>query len=74
MGNMFKAINTYTDPLLIYSLGIIHWTDMNKKRIQRKTNKFLTNARFHHPKAATERLPVQRTCGVTGLIVINNYT
>jgi hypothetical protein len=29
---------------------------MDKKRIQRKTNKLLTNARFHHQKAATERL------------------
>ena len=35
--------------------------DMDTKRIQRKTNKLLTNARFHHQKATTERLTLPRT-------------
>jgi hypothetical protein len=62
-----SAINTYAVPLLTYSFGII---DMGKKGIQRKTNKLITSARFHHPEVATERLTLPRPYGGRGLIPV----
>ena len=47
---------------------MIHWTETDINNIQRKTHKILTNARFHHPKAAIERLYLPRTKGGRGLI------
>ena len=62
-----SAINNYAVPLLAYSFGII---DMDKKGIQRRTNKLLTGAKFHHPQVATGRLTVPRTYGGRGLVPV----
>jgi hypothetical protein len=70
--NIIKAINTYAVPLLIYSYGVIKWAQMDLANIQAKINTLLTKHHVHHPKSATERLPLPRKEGVRGLIDITN--
>lgn len=70
--NLIKAINTYAIPLLVYTFGIINWTSTDIQDIKRKTNKILTNYRYHHIHSATERLPLPRAHGGRGLIDIAN--
>jgi hypothetical protein len=71
--NTIKAINTYATPVPTFSFGIVKWTPADLENLQTKTRALLTRYRFHHLRAAKERLTVQRQmCGtvlidITGL-------
>jgi hypothetical protein len=66
--NTIKAINTYATPVLTFSLGIVKWTPTDLENLQTKTRTLLTRYRFHHPRAAKERLILPRQMGGRGLI------
>ena len=66
--NMMKAVNTYAMPVLVYSFGVIHWSDTDMEESQRVTRKVLTKYRHHHPKAAVERTMIARIDGGRGII------
>ena len=63
-----KAINTYVTPVLTFSFGIVKWTPTDLGNPQTKTRTLLTRYRFHHPRAAKERLTLPRQMGGRGLI------
>ena len=67
---MIKAINTYVTPVLTFSFGIMKWTPTDLENLQTKTRALLTRYRFHHPRAAKERLTLPRQMGGRGLIDI----
>ena len=58
--NTIKAINTYATPVLIFSFGIVKWTPTDLENFQTKTTALLTRYKFHHPRAAKERLTLPR--------------
>ena len=68
--NTIKAINTYATPVLIFSFGIVKWTPTDLENFQTKTTALLTRYKFHHPRAAKERLTLPRQMGGRDLIHI----
>jgi len=68
--NTIKAINTYANAVLTFSFGIVKWTATGLENLQIKMRALLTRYRFHHPRAAKERLTVPRLMGGSGLIDI----
>jgi hypothetical protein len=65
--NMIKAINTYATPVLTFSFGIVKWTPTDLQNLQTKTRTLLKRYRFHHPRAAKERITLPRQMGGRGL-------
>ena len=68
--NTTKAVNTYATPELTFSFGIVKWTPTDLENLQTKMRTLLTRYRFHHPRAAKERLTLPRQMGGRGLIDI----
>ena len=68
--NLVKAINTLAISVLTYSFGIIHWSDTELEDLKRKMRTTLTKFKYHHPKAAMERVTIPRKEGGRGIIDI----
>jgi hypothetical protein len=62
------AIRTFAMPVLRYGFGILKWTAVELRVIDRKVRKILTKGKFHHPKSNTHRLYLSRGEGGRGLI------
>jgi len=54
--NTIKTINTYATPVLTFSFGIVKWTPTDLENLQSKMRMLLMGYRFHHPRAAKQRL------------------
>ena len=65
-----KAIITYATPVLTFSFGVVKWTPTDLENLQTKMRTLPTRYRFHHPRAAKERLGLPRQMGGRGLIYI----
>jgi len=70
MKNTIKAINTYATPVLTFSFGIVKWTPTDLQNLETKMRTLLTIYRFHHPRAAKERLTLPQQMGGRGFIDI----
>ena len=66
--NRIDALNTLAVPVVTYSFNIINWKMEELKKLDRKTRKFLTMAKMHHPKADVDRLYIPRRAGGRGLV------
>ena len=66
--NRINAINTLAVPVVTYSFNIINWKMEELMKLDRKTRKFLTMAKMHHPKADVDRLYIPRKASVRGLV------
>jgi len=66
--NLMKAINTMTTPVLVYSFGVIPWSDTELNELQIKTRTTLSRFKYHHPKATIERTMLPRKEGSRGLL------
>jgi len=62
-----KAINTYATPVLPFSFGIVKWSPTDLENLQIKTRTLFTRYRFHHHRAAEERLTLPRQMGGRGM-------
>lgn len=62
-GNMMKAINTWAVTLFRYSAGVVHWTQEETERIDRKSRKLIKMYGGVHPRADVDRLYVRRKDG-----------
>jgi hypothetical protein len=69
--NTIKAIKTYATSVLNFSLGMVKWTPTELENLQTKMRTLLTRYRFHHPRAAKERLTLPRQMGGRLLIDIS---
>ena len=68
--NAIKATNTYATPVLTFSFGTVKWTPTDLENLQTKMRTLLTRYRFHHLRAAKERLTLPGQMGGRGLIDI----
>jgi hypothetical protein len=68
--NTIQAINTYATPVLTFSFGRVKWMPADLENRQVKTRTLLTRYRFHHLRAAKERLILPRQMGGRCLIDI----
>ena len=57
--NRMDAINTLVVPVVTYSFNIINWKMEELMKLDRKTRKFLTMAKMHHPTVDVDRLEGQ---------------
>jgi hypothetical protein len=69
--NKIKAVNTWAIPLLMYSFGILNWTETDLEDLNRKTRTLFTEYRVHHPKSAIERFHLPRKYGGRGVLDIH---
>jgi hypothetical protein len=65
--NTTKAINTYATPVLTFSFGIVKWSPTDLENLQTKMRTLLTRYRFHHARAAKERLTLPWQMGGRGM-------
>ena len=66
--NTIKAISTYATLVLTFSFEIVKWTPTDLENLQTKMRTLLPRYRFHHSRAANERLTLPRQMGGRGLI------
>ena len=65
--NIITAINTWAVPILLYTFGVLKWSDTDLHDVDRLTRKILTKFRCLHPKSSTIRLYLPRNEGGRGL-------
>lgn len=68
--NTVRAINTFAISVLIYSFGIVNWSDTDLHNLQRKIRTTMTKHKFHHPISCVERTTIPRKNGGKGLLDI----
>ncbi|KAI5716332.1 hypothetical protein M8J76_004689 [Diaphorina citri] len=61
--NKIQAINTWAIPLLIYTFGILTWSNTDLENLNRKVRMTLKYFRSHHIHSAMERLYLPRREG-----------
>jgi hypothetical protein len=62
-----KVINTCAPPVVTFSFRILKWSPTDLENLQTKMRTLLTRCRFHHPRAAKERLTLPRQMGGRGM-------
>ncbi|KAG6455661.1 hypothetical protein O3G_MSEX009336 [Manduca sexta] len=67
-GNKIRAFNGWVMPVLMYSFGILRWTQTELDALDRKVRTLLTAHRMHHPRSSVMRLYIPRKCGGRGLL------
>ncbi|MBF2463456.1 hypothetical protein ICI39_14075, partial [Listeria welshimeri] len=67
-GNKVRAFNGWVMPVLIYSFGILKWTQKELDALDRKVRVLLTAYRMHHPRSSVMRLYIPRRCGGRGFL------
>jgi hypothetical protein len=70
--NISKAINTFAIPDLMYSYGIIKWSNTDLESLQRKIRTILTKYGDYHPNANAERMTLPRCEGGRGISDVKN--
>ncbi|XP_050552268.1 uncharacterized protein LOC126911117 isoform X2 [Spodoptera frugiperda] len=55
-------------PVLMYSFGILKWTQTELNALDRRVRTLLTANRMHHPRSSIMRLYIPRKCGGRGLL------
>ncbi|CAB3260828.1 unnamed protein product [Arctia plantaginis] len=69
-GNKVRACNGWVMPVLMYSFGILRWTQTELDALDRKVRTLLTASRMHHPRSSVMRLYIPRKLGGRGLLNI----
>ncbi|KAM3959727.1 uncharacterized protein ACR2FA_006251 [Aphomia sociella] len=67
-GNKVRAYNSWVMPVLIYSFGILKWTQTELDALDRRVRLLLTTNRMHHPRSSVMRLYISRSCGGRGFL------
>ncbi|XP_075985622.1 uncharacterized protein LOC142982823 [Anticarsia gemmatalis] len=67
-GNKVRAFNGWVIPLLMYSFGILKWTQTELDALDRRVRSLLTSYRMHHPRSSVMRLYIPRKCGGRGFL------
>ncbi|CAG9781775.1 unnamed protein product [Diatraea saccharalis] len=66
--NKVRAINGWVMPVLMYTFGILRWTQTELDALDRKVRTTLTLHRMHHPRSSVMRLYIPRKSGGRGLL------
>ena len=67
-GHKVRAFNGWVMPVLMYSFGILKWTQTELDALDRKVRTLLTANRMHHPRSSVMRLYIPRKCGGRGFL------
>ncbi|KAJ8736966.1 hypothetical protein PYW07_000237 [Mythimna separata] len=67
-GNKVRAFNGWVMPVLMYSFGILKWTQTELDGLDRRVRSLLTANRMHHPRSSVMRLYIPRKCGGRGFL------
>ena len=67
-GNKVRAFNGWVMPVLMYSFGILKWTQTELDALDRRVRTLLTANRMHHPRSSVMRLYIPRKCGGRGFL------
>nr|XP_026484151.1 uncharacterized protein LOC113392088 [Vanessa tameamea] len=67
-GNKVRAFNGWVMPVLMYSFGILKWTQKELDALDRRVRVLLTAYRMHHPRSSVMRLYIPRRCGGRGFL------
>ncbi|KAJ8723807.1 hypothetical protein PYW07_007787 [Mythimna separata] len=67
-GNKVRAFNGWVMPVLMYSFGILKWTQTELDALDRRVRTLLTAYRMHHPRSSVMRLYIPRKCGGRGIL------
>lgn len=70
--NMVTAINSYALPVLMYSFGVIRWTQTELDDLNRRVRVLFTKHRAHHPRSSVERFHLPRKKGGRGITDMKN--
>ena len=63
-----RAFNGWVMPVLMYSFGILKWTQTELDALDRRVRTLLTANRMHHPRSSVMRLYIPRKCGGRGFL------
>ncbi|XP_052744244.1 uncharacterized protein LOC128199309 [Bicyclus anynana] len=66
--NKIRAYNGWVMPVLMYTFGVLRWTQTELDVLDRRVRTTMTLYRMHHPKSSVMRLYVPRKCGGRGLL------
>ena len=69
-GNIIKAINSWSVPVVRYTAGIIDWTQAELENLDRKTRKLTSAHHALHPQSDVDRLFLPRQADGRGLLQI----
>lgn len=70
--NLATAINIYAIPVIVYSMGLIKWSQTDLEAMDRYVRTQMTQYRYHHSKSAVERINLPREKGGRGITNITN--
>lgn len=70
--NLITAINSWAVPSLIYTFGILKWSETDLDNLDRLTRRLLTKFRCLHPNSSIDRLYLARKMGGRGLLMLKN--
>ncbi|CAH2084520.1 unnamed protein product [Euphydryas editha] len=66
--NKVRAYNGWVMPTLLYTFGVLRWTQTELDALDRRVRTTMTHHRMHHPKSSVMRLYIPRKCGGRGLL------
>ncbi|CAG4944763.1 unnamed protein product [Parnassius apollo] len=66
--NKTHAYNGWVMPALIYTFGILRWTQTELNALDRKVRTTMTSHRMHHPRSSVMRLYLPRKHGGRGFL------
>ncbi|CAK1595297.1 unnamed protein product [Parnassius mnemosyne] len=66
--NKTHAYNGWVMPVLMYTFGILRWTQTELNALDRKVRTIMTSHRMHHPRSSVMRLYLPRKHGGRGFL------
>ncbi|CAK1604623.1 unnamed protein product [Parnassius mnemosyne] len=66
--NKTHAYNGWVMPVLMYTFGILRWTQTELNALDRKVRTIMTSHRMHHPRSSVMRLHLPRKHGGRGFL------
>ncbi|CAH2074940.1 unnamed protein product, partial [Iphiclides podalirius] len=66
--NKARAFNGLVMPVLMYTFGILRWTQTELNALDRKVRTTMTSHRMHHPRSSVMRLYLPRKHGGRGFL------
>ncbi|XP_059054545.1 uncharacterized protein LOC131848640 [Achroia grisella] len=68
--NKIRAYNGWVIPVLLYTFGVLRWSQTELEALDRKVRTTMTLHRMHHPKSSVMRLYIPRKAGGRGLLSV----
>ena len=66
--NKIRAFNGWAMPVLMYTFGVLRWSQTDLDALDRKVRTTMTLHRMHHPRSSVMRLYIPRKSGGRGLL------